>query len=163
MFSHPWSRWRPCWDLQIICNKKTPKSTESGATRLRINLQEDSGGKAGQGDQLGETDFLSVFWQNLKITNLLHVKDISCQHMWKHHAERKPKWADGGVYRLRSWCWRNPCWQPPKGRPRAGPNNLLSYPFLVPAMIKGPFWCLQPSDLSWGKSSSLETQVGAGP
>jgi hypothetical protein len=30
-------------------------------------------------------------------------------------------------------------------------------------MIKGPFWCLQPSDLSWGKSSSLETQVGAGP
>lgn len=62
---------------------------------MQINLQEDAGGKAGQGDQLGETDFLSVFWQNLKITNLLHVKDISCQHMRKHHAERKPKWQMG--------------------------------------------------------------------
>lgn len=41
----------------ICINKKTPKSAESGATRMQINLQEDAGGKVGQGDQLGETDF----------------------------------------------------------------------------------------------------------
>lgn len=83
--------------------------------------------------------------------------------MQKHHAERKPKWAYGGIYGLRSWCWRNPRWQPPKDRRRADPTAPLpSQPSPVCGLIKGRSWHLPSSDLGSGKSSSLETKVSAG-
>lgn len=83
--------------------------------------------------------------------------------MQKHHAERKPKWAYGGVYGLRSWCWRNPHWQPPKNRRRADPTaHLPSQPSPARALIKGPSWCLQSCDLGSGKSFFLDTKVSKG-
>lgn len=82
-------------DAEIYRYLQQQEDTQVCRVRSYEGADQSTGGlrrkKQGRETSWGRQIFLSVFWQNLKITNLLHVKDISCQHMRKRHTERKPK------------------------------------------------------------------------